>query len=51
VAEDVVGEGRPAAGVAVKVRFAPFFTHTPQRAAPRRRAAMSGPPGGSRCRW
>ncbi|HEV7647059.1 MAG TPA: DNA polymerase IV [Actinophytocola sp.] len=28
VAEDVVAEGRPAARVAVKVRFAPFFTHT-----------------------
>jgi DNA polymerase-4 len=28
VAEDVAGEGRPAARVAVKVRFAPFFTHT-----------------------
>ncbi|MFC4856304.1 DNA polymerase IV [Actinophytocola glycyrrhizae] len=28
VAADVVDEGRPAARVAVKVRFAPFFTHT-----------------------
>ena len=28
VAQDVVAEGRPAARVAVKVRFAPFFTHT-----------------------
>ncbi|MBB4910399.1 DNA polymerase IV [Actinophytocola algeriensis] len=28
VAADVVAEGRPAARVAVKVRFAPFFTHT-----------------------
>jgi DNA polymerase-4 len=28
VAEDVAAEGRPAARVAVKVRFAPFFTHT-----------------------
>lgn len=28
VAEDVVAEGRPAARVGVKVRFAPFFTHT-----------------------
>ncbi|HKS44568.1 MAG TPA: DNA polymerase IV [Amycolatopsis sp.] len=28
VAEDVVAEGRPAARVAVKVRFAPFVTHT-----------------------
>ncbi len=28
VAEDVAGEGRPAVRVAVKVRFAPFFTHT-----------------------
>jgi DNA polymerase-4 len=28
VAEDVVEEGRPAVRVAVKVRFAPFFTHT-----------------------
>jgi DNA polymerase-4 len=28
VAEDVAGEGRPALRVAVKVRFAPFFTHT-----------------------
>jgi DNA polymerase IV len=28
VAADVAGEGRPAARVAVKVRFAPFFTHT-----------------------
>jgi DNA polymerase IV len=28
VAEDVADEGRPAARVAVKVRFAPFFTHT-----------------------
>jgi DNA polymerase IV len=28
VAEDVVAEGRPAIRVAVKVRFAPFFTHT-----------------------
>jgi DNA polymerase-4 len=28
VAEDVVAEGRPAARVAVKVRFAPFLTHT-----------------------
>jgi DNA polymerase-4 len=28
VAEDVLAEGRPAARVAVKVRFAPFFTHT-----------------------
>ncbi|HEY7595319.1 MAG TPA: DNA polymerase IV [Actinophytocola sp.] len=28
VADDVVAEGRPAARVAVKVRFAPFFTHT-----------------------
>jgi DNA polymerase-4 len=28
VAADVVEEGRPAARVAVKVRFAPFFTHT-----------------------
>ncbi|TDV46357.1 DNA polymerase IV [Actinophytocola oryzae] len=28
VAEDVVDEGRPASRVAVKVRFAPFFTHT-----------------------
>jgi DNA polymerase-4 len=28
VAEDVLKEGRPAARVAVKVRFAPFFTHT-----------------------
>jgi DNA polymerase IV len=28
VAADVAGEGRPAARVAVKVRFAPFFTQT-----------------------
>ena len=28
VAEDVVAEQRPAARVGVKVRFAPFFTHT-----------------------
>jgi DNA polymerase-4 len=28
VASDVVAEGRPAVRVAVKVRFAPFFTHT-----------------------
>ncbi|HET6950447.1 MAG TPA: DNA polymerase IV [Acidimicrobiales bacterium] len=28
VAEDVIAEGRPAARVGVKVRFAPFFTHT-----------------------
>jgi DNA polymerase-4 len=28
VAEDVVAEGRPAARVAVKVRFAPFVTQT-----------------------
>jgi len=28
VAEDVVEEGRPAVRVAVKVRFAPFFTHS-----------------------
>jgi DNA polymerase-4 len=28
VAADVAGEGRPAVRVAVKVRFAPFFTHT-----------------------
>lgn len=28
VAEDVAGEGRPAARIAVKVRFVPFFTHT-----------------------
>jgi DNA polymerase-4 len=28
VAADVAGERRPAARVAVKVRFAPFFTHT-----------------------
>lgn len=28
VAADVVAEGRPAARVGVKVRFAPFFTHT-----------------------
>ena len=28
VAEDVAEEGRPAVRVAVKVRFAPFFTHT-----------------------
>jgi DNA polymerase IV len=28
VAQDVLAEGRPAARVAVKVRFAPFFTHT-----------------------
>ncbi len=28
VAEDVAGEGRPAVRVAVKVRFAPFFTQT-----------------------
>jgi DNA polymerase-4 len=28
VAADVASEGRPAARVAVKVRFAPFFTHT-----------------------
>jgi hypothetical protein len=28
VADDVVEEGRPAVRVAVKVRFAPFFTHT-----------------------
>jgi DNA polymerase-4 len=28
VAADVVDEGRPAARVAVKVRFVPFFTHT-----------------------
>ncbi|MFI5613021.1 DNA polymerase IV [Amycolatopsis sp. NPDC051903] len=28
VAADVAEEGRPAARVAVKVRFAPFFTHT-----------------------
>ncbi|MGH3876626.1 MAG: DNA polymerase IV [Actinophytocola sp.] len=28
VAQDVLTEGRPAARVAVKVRFAPFFTHT-----------------------
>ncbi len=28
VAQDVVDEGRPVVRVAVKVRFAPFFTHT-----------------------
>ena len=28
VTEDVLGEGRPATRVAVKVRFAPFVTHT-----------------------
>ena len=28
VAADVVDEGRPAARIAVKVRFVPFFTHT-----------------------
>jgi DNA polymerase-4 len=28
VAQDVLGEGRPAARVAVKVRFVPFMTHT-----------------------
>ncbi|MBN2624795.1 MAG: DNA polymerase IV [Acidimicrobiales bacterium] len=28
VAQDIRAEGRPAARVAVKVRFAPFFTHT-----------------------
>ncbi|MGH3433488.1 MAG: DNA polymerase IV [Thermocrispum sp.] len=28
VSEDVAAEGRPAIRVAVKVRFAPFFTHT-----------------------
>ncbi|MFD2419142.1 DNA polymerase IV [Amycolatopsis pigmentata] len=28
VTEDVIAEGRPAARVAVKVRFAPFVTHT-----------------------
>lgn len=28
VTEDVLAEGRPAARVGVKVRFAPFFTHT-----------------------
>jgi DNA polymerase-4 len=28
VADDVVAEGRPAARVAVKMRFAPFITHT-----------------------
>jgi DNA polymerase-4 len=28
VSEDVLAEGRPAARVAVKVRFAPFLTHT-----------------------
>ena len=34
VAEDVVAEGRPAARVAVKVRFAPFFTHTRSKTLP-----------------
>jgi DNA polymerase-4 len=31
VAADVVAEGRPAARVVVKVRYAPFFTHTHRR--------------------
>jgi DNA polymerase-4 len=34
VAEDVVTDGRPAARVAVKVRFAPFFTQTRSIALP-----------------
>lgn len=34
VADDVVAEGRPAARVAVKVRFAPFFTHTRSKTLP-----------------
>lgn len=34
VAEDVLAEGRPAARVAVKVRFAPFFTHTRSKTLP-----------------
>ncbi|OLF05512.1 DNA polymerase IV [Actinophytocola xinjiangensis] len=34
VARDVAAEGRPAARVAVKVRFAPFFTHTRSRTLP-----------------
>jgi DNA polymerase-4 len=34
VAEDVVAEGRPTARVVVKVRYAPFFTHTHGRALP-----------------
>jgi DNA polymerase-4 len=34
VAEDVVTEGRPAARVAVKVRFAPFLTQTHSRRLP-----------------
>lgn len=36
VASDVVEEGRPAVRVTVKVRFAPFFTHT-------RRVPLAGP--------
>jgi DNA polymerase-4 len=34
VADDVVAEGRAAARVAVKVRYAPFFTHTHIRKLP-----------------
>ncbi|MGH9114078.1 MAG: DNA polymerase IV [Acidimicrobiales bacterium] len=34
VAQDVVDEGRPAVRVGVKVRFAPFFTHTRSIALP-----------------
>jgi DNA polymerase-4 len=34
VTADVVEEGRPAARVAVKVRFAPFFTHTRSKTLP-----------------
>jgi DNA polymerase IV len=34
VTDDVVAEGRPAVRVTVKVRFAPFFTHTRQVALP-----------------
>jgi DNA polymerase-4 len=36
VTDDVVAEGRPAVRVTVKVRFAPFFTHT-------RQVALAGP--------
>jgi DNA polymerase-4 len=34
VADDVLAEGRPAARVVVKVRYAPFFTRTHGRALP-----------------
>lgn len=36
VSSDVVDEGRPAVRITVKVRFAPFFTHT-------RRVTLAGP--------